>query len=211
MTMIVGIHLGEYVIVAADKREVTMLGDVVINVTSDAVEKLIEWNGGVVTGNGYVPLLSQLKNHLATNEITHTGQILEYANSTTANLPDTQANWKNQTNWMFSYLSEVGGELVTRLGFVTSANIDGTHMLEPMTSTIWAKLPDLDDRIKELNDQLVPLDDLEQIGENLDHHVSLLKGLFEYAAAVDNTVCKDFSYFVQSHHGFSKLFTSTQA
>ncbi|EGR2919272.1 hypothetical protein DMW38_23915 [Vibrio parahaemolyticus] len=74
MTMIVGIHLGEYVIVAADKREVTMLGDVVINVTSDAVEKLIEWNGGVVTGNGYVPLLSQLKNHLATNEITHTGQ-----------------------------------------------------------------------------------------------------------------------------------------
>ncbi|EJE4163731.1 hypothetical protein M3916_003889 [Vibrio parahaemolyticus] len=211
MTMIVGIHLGEYILVAADKREVTMLGDIVMNVTSDEVEKLIEWNGGVITGNGYVPLLSDLKDYLATNEITHTDQILDYANAAVLNLPESQAQWKKQTNWMFSYLSQVDGQLTTRLGYVTSSKVDGIHMFEPMSATIWAKLPDLDERIELLNEQLLPLDELEQIRDNLAHHVSLLRSLFEYAATVDETVCKDFSYFVQSHHGFSQLFPSGQA
>ncbi|OCH19093.1 hypothetical protein [Aliivibrio logei] len=211
MTMIVGIHLDDYVIVAADKREVMMLGDVVVNVISNKVEKLIEWNGGVITGSGYVPLLNDLKYYLAENEVNHTGQLLDYANTAASNIALNQASWKKQTNWMFSYLSQIDDQRVTRLGYVMSSKVDGTHMLKPMSATIWAKLPDIDTRIKDLNSQLLPLDSLDQIKENLDYHVSMLKGLFEYAATVDKTVCKDFSYFVQSHHGFSQLFASGQA
>lgn len=206
MTMIVGIHLGEYIIVAADKREVTMFNNIVVDINSDNVEKLIEWNGGIITGNGYVPLLNELKDHIAANEISDTSIILDYANTTVANLPLNQAGWKKQTNWMFSYITQLDNRLVTRLSFVTSSEINGTHMLMPMSSTIWAKLPDLNERIKELNNQLKPLKSWNEFHSNLSYHVSKLEILFKYASTVDQTISRDFSYFVQSHHGFRKLF-----
>lgn len=47
MTMIIALHLGAYVIVAADKRETYQVNGEVVSILSDDVQKLIEWHGGV--------------------------------------------------------------------------------------------------------------------------------------------------------------------
>ena len=61
MTMIIGVNLGEYVIIAADCREAFMCDGEVISIISDEVDKFVKWNGGIITGCGYVPLLADLK------------------------------------------------------------------------------------------------------------------------------------------------------
>ncbi|EHK4786510.1 hypothetical protein [Vibrio parahaemolyticus] len=48
MTMIVGLHLGDYVLVAADKRETYVVNGQVVSVISDEVNKLVNWGAGVL-------------------------------------------------------------------------------------------------------------------------------------------------------------------
>lgn len=205
--MIVGINLGNYIIVAADKRQVMKVGDVIVGIVSDNVEKLIEWNGGIITGNGYVPLLDDLKNWLSKTKINSTTEVLEFANDAVLSLPSSQSEWRKQTNWMFSYITKnEQGKFVTRIGFVKSSDINGINLLKPMHSTIWASLPNLDEKIKNLNSELLPLNSLEELPSNLNYHVEKLRDLFDYASTVDQSVSKQFSYYFQSHHGFSQLF-----
>ncbi len=49
MTMLVGMNLGSYILIASDRRETNMLNGKVVKVISDNVDKLIEWNGMVDT------------------------------------------------------------------------------------------------------------------------------------------------------------------
>ncbi len=64
MTMIVGMSLGDFVLVASDRRQVHMTNGVVDYVESDSVNKIIECPLGFITGSGYVPLLNEFKNEL---------------------------------------------------------------------------------------------------------------------------------------------------
>jgi hypothetical protein len=62
--MLVGIHAGDSVWLAADKRAVYKEGNTVVSVVSDDVDKLVEWSGGYITGNGYVDLIDKLKSKI---------------------------------------------------------------------------------------------------------------------------------------------------
>ncbi|WP_415721710.1 hypothetical protein [Photobacterium ganghwense] len=209
MTMIVGIHLGDYVIIAADRREVFIDGGKVSSVISDEVDKFVKWNGGIITGCGYVPLLSELKKHLKHTEITSTNQIVALTKRVVSDLPINASIWRQQTHWMFSYISgsEVGPQC--RLGYIRSEVPDEIHLLYTMRATIWAKLPDIEQRIDTLNAALKPLSRTYDFEENVAYHLGLLKELFLYASTVDETVSKDFNYYIQAYNGDERL--SSQA
>jgi hypothetical protein len=205
MTMIVGINLDEYILVAADRREVCMQDGKVASITSDEINKFVKWNGGIITGCGYVPLLSDLKSYLKTTEITNTNQIVELTKQSVSNLPSYANAWKSQTHWMFSYLAGGEDRNECRLGYINSGSPDEVCMLSPMNSTIWAKLPDIKQRSDSLNNSLKPLSTSNNFNENLHYHLSLIDDLYSYASTVDETVSREFDYYIQCHNGEESL------
>lgn len=209
MTMIVGINLGEYVIVAADRREVFIENGQVASIISDDIDKLVKWNGGVITGCGYVPLLSDLKNYLKRSEIINTDQIVALTKQVVFDLPVHASIWKQQTHWMFTYVTDSYSGSQCRLGYIKSGAPEDVHMLHTMKATIWAKLPDIEQRLEALNNALKPLSSPEEFEANFAYHSGLLKELFSYASAVDETVSENFNFYIQTREGAD--FLSSQA
>ena len=207
--MIVGVNLGEYVIVAADHREVFIENGQVTSIISDDVDKFVKWNGGVITGCGYVPLLSDLKTYLKHTEITNTDQIVALTKQAVSDLPVHASIWKQQTHWMFTYIAGSDAGPQCRLGYIKSDAPEEVHMLHPMKATIWAKLPDIEQRLEALNNALKPLFSPEEFEANFAYHRGLLEELFSYASAVDETVSENFNFYIQMRQGFDIL--SSQA
>jgi len=199
--MIVGLNLDKYVILASDKREVSMSDGQITSINSDKVNKLVKWNGGIITGCGYVSLLSDLKQYLKKTDINHTDQITELAKRSVKNLVSLERVWLNQTHWMFTYITgfERGNEC--RLGFIKSQRPDEIHLVRSMNSLIWAKLPDLSQRVARLNNSLKPLLVANELNENLRYHLGLVEELFSYAHTVDRSVSSKFDYYIQFPSG----------
>ena len=76
MTLLATIHLDKFAIIASDKKEVFIANDIIVSRNENA-EKIIYTGIGLITGAGYVELLSKVKKKVATSEITHTDQIME--------------------------------------------------------------------------------------------------------------------------------------
>ncbi|WP_407507288.1 hypothetical protein [Vibrio parahaemolyticus] len=205
MTMIVGLHLGDYVLVAADKRETYVVNGQVVSVISDEVNKLVNWGAGVVTGSGYVPLLNELKSKLSRINITTTDQILNLANEISESSSEQPEYWRKTTNWMFSFVANTPSGLQCRLGYMNCLKPEEIPMLHQMRATVWAKIPDLEEKIAELNSALKPLTSPQQFQENFQYHLQLVSKLFEYGAKHDDSVCKEFDYYVQFKNGESFL------
>lgn len=195
--MIVALNLGEYTIIAADKREVSIENGKVVSITSDNVEKIIEWNGGVVTGSGFVPLLMDLKESMVSVNISNTDTIISLAKQSLAKLPQNQSNWKDQTNWAFTYITIVDDAPKCRIAYIEAKAINDVRTLENMNVLLWAKLPDINIQREKLIKSLKPLTNASKFKENIEYHLSLIHNLFKYAATVDTTVCAQYSYFIQ--------------
>lgn len=82
-------------------------------------------------------------------------------------------------------------------------------MFHEMRATVWAKIPDLEGKKAELNSSLKPLSSSQQFQENLEYHLQLVNQLFEYGAKHDDSVSKEFDYFVQLRNGESFLSSDT--
>lgn len=197
MTMIVGLNLGTYTIVAADKREIYIENGEIKSIVSDDVEKIIEWNGGIVTGSGFVPLLMDLKESMASENINNTNKIVSLAKASLNKLPRDQSLWEDQTNWVFTYVTEVDDAPKCRIAYIEAKQINDVRVLEDMNVLLWAKLPDIKEQTKKLRESLKPLVDIANFKENIEYHLSLINNLFQYAATVDNSVCANYSFFIQ--------------
>lgn len=194
MSMIVGINLIDYAIMAADKREVLIENGNIQSVRSDEVQKIIAWGGGFITGSGYVPLLGDLKELISNSKISNTDQIVKLAQQSVLRLPESMGYWKNQTNWMFTYSSEVSGNKAVRVAQIESRSPDQIRLLHEMHSTVWAKLPNLDAKIKELTAMLKHSSEFSNLTESIQYHLNLLPNLFQYGSEADKSVCKGYNY-----------------
>ena len=197
MTMIVALHLKAFVLVAADMRETYLVNGEVVSVLSDEIQKLVEWSGGIATGNGYVPLLNDFKRKLSESHITSTDEIAEIARSCSHNLPASQSAWKQSTNWLFTYITDGPCGLTTRVAFIKSQSLEGVNVLEEGQSIIWANLPDYEEQLARLNGLLQPQVDLSDLESSLTYHLKILRDLFAYgaSASVNKSVSKNFQCF----------------
>lgn len=198
MTMIVALHLGSYVLIAADKRETFQVNGEVVSIISDEVQKLIEWPGGVATGSGYVPLLHDFKDKLSNTNIDNTDEIVEVARECSRNLPSSQSEWKKSTNWLFTYLTDGAHGLITRVAFIKSESPEEIGILEKHKSIIWAKMPDYENQLFQLNSRLKPEQDLSNLPDSLSYHLDILTSLYSYVSTVNPSVSAQFTCFVHS-------------
>lgn len=205
MTMIVGMNLADYVLVASDKREVFLVNGKVDRVISDSVSKIIDWKGGYIAGSGYVTVLNALKRAVSTEEITNTDQIVAFAVDKTNLFSKHDPSLLKSSNWMFTYTTDSipGGK--SRLGIISAKEPDKLKLLSDMASTIWAKIPNLDSTIEELNDKLKSISEFTSLEESITYHAALLHKLFGKAALVDESVCPNYDFCIQLNDGSKGL------
>jgi len=201
MTMIVGMNLCEYVLVASDRREVLLVNDKVDHVISDSVNKIIDWNYGYITGSGYVSILNELKKSLVNMEVETVDQIIDKATEIVETFSGNFHDLKDKSNWMLTFVANTEEGRKPRVGIIEAKNPHGIRALNDMTSAIWAKLPSLDEQISNLNAKLKPIDYFNEPKDSILYHVSLLKELFEYGEKHDETVCSQFDYCIQLSDG----------
>ena len=109
MSINIGMHLGEYVLLAADTRVVSDTGAVL----RDDATKIRRTSMGLATGTGFTDLLDLVIDHLAEEEITDTGQIHNaIAGSRDAikrrpyyENPAVREAVDSATQWLFTYLT----------------------------------------------------------------------------------------------------------
>ena len=121
MTLIAGMHLGEYVIVASDKKEVAQVNGIVVPLHEEA-NKIINTDMGLVTGSGYADLLTRVKNRIALNQICHTDEILNIIKKEREAIAQNLACFDEaakkilfHTGWIFSYRTIIHDETRIRL------------------------------------------------------------------------------------------------
>ncbi len=197
MTMLIGIHAGDSVWLAADKRAVYKKGDKVVSVISDEVVKLVEWSGGYITGNGYVDLIDKLKKKINSTKITSTTQILEMTNSLSNELEGMPSSFIKQTRWVITLCSGTEAVVTPKIGYIEpfSANV---NMLTERSCLVWLNISADAMQIlqSETEKHIRRVDSFDEFNEAVSHYRSLFQQLFEFGSSHDDTVSSEFEYSV---------------
>lgn len=199
MTLIIGINLKDYLILAADRREVCLVNGDVAEIRSDNVNKIIDWKQGYITGSGYVPILSKLKETLNSTSVAHTSEILDLAVSSSndvfnINVPFQVKNyWMCRTRWYLSYLTyDDNDNNVLRLAIVESDRIEGLRLVHEM-DIVFSNLFDGSDALRdEISSRLKPLSEFDDLQDSIDYHVNLLPKIFLRASENLESVSRDY-------------------
>ena len=219
MSLVVGLHLGNLAIIAADKRVVSMYGQTMI-VDHDEAEKIINAGIGYVSGSGIVELLDLVKEALADIEITHTDQIraiISRERDRFRSVHSANPEWAEQqikkTGWMFTYMTEAGGETVLRVALVHGAwNDDEIGLLYKGTAKVLVPVDGTAEEAQRLSDMLTQnlktTDELPNLVASISYHVPLLRVVFKYASEICETASETFHVAV--HGSDSQMLISKE-
>ncbi|MCX7109050.1 MAG: hypothetical protein NTX45_02760 [Proteobacteria bacterium] len=129
MSLIAGLHLGNFALIASDKREMTINGDTLV-FDHDEAEKIINAGLGYISGSGIVELLNSVKVALVNTEITHTDEILDIIKSARECfrlMHYTNLEWAEKqikkTGWNFTYITEENGQPTVRVAIASVARM----------------------------------------------------------------------------------------
>lgn len=123
MTCILVAHLGEHVILAADKRAVQINADGSRAVLNDDVEKIVETGVGVITGAGIVEMLDEVKSKFGGKNFNDSGEVLESILQVRKDYSERYSGSSRldkdlrETSWVFTYPATEQGKAVTRVRF----------------------------------------------------------------------------------------------
>jgi len=120
MTCILVAHLGDEVIIAADKRVSCITQDGLRIPLGDNEEKIVRTQVGVITGTGLTTMLEPVKSRARDNGFSSSEDILDSIlnvrtsfSKDNADSPYLQADLA-ETSWMFTYPTAENDKLVTR-------------------------------------------------------------------------------------------------
>ncbi|RYL23844.1 hypothetical protein [Acinetobacter baumannii] len=189
MTMLVIINHEENAILAADKRSTYFHDENTFEVISDSENKIVDWNGGYITGTGYVPLLTSIKNAAASDNVWTYGEI-EDALKNTLNTNVFHQHWINTTNFASIYLTSKG-----TMAVLTQAKNCRTSIVDKNTCTILVKDVDVSSYEDEINTLLQK--------KSIDFLAlrDCLIELFEYVSKHNATVSKAFDFAIVNNEG----------
>lgn len=201
MTLIIGMHLSDYVIIASDKKEVAVLNGIVIPLHEDA-NKIINTDMGLVTGSGFVDLLNRVKNRIALNQICHTDEILNIIKTEREAIAqilgcfdEAERKILFHTGWIFSYRTIIDDEIRIRLA-IYHPSIDEQYYATINEKDAIAVFP-LDivpEQAKSFNERLrssmLSLDNEPDINRNMSYNISQLLTLIAAVSEISETVSK---------------------
>lgn len=212
MSLIAGLHFGNFALIAADKREMSIYGDILVP-AHDEAEKIINAELGYVTGSGIVELLHPVKDALANTEITHTDQILaiiakererfRFEHSTDSEWAEEQIK---KTGWLFTYMTEDDGQATVRIAMVHGAwNGDGIELLYKGAAKVLVPIDGTGEEAQRLSDilaqNLKTTDELPDLSESIGYHIPLLQTVFKYSSEICDSVSESFHVAVHTNDG----------
>lgn len=204
MTMLVGIHTGDAVFIAADKRSVYKENGEVKSVVSDEAMKIVPWSGGYITGSGYVDLLDKLKHKLSEHTIEDTTQIFDVINEMNNELVGLPEEIVKSTRWVLSFCSGSKENISPKLTYV-EAGSNVVKGFEAGDCFVWLNLSV--DVLKNLSEQVKAniqrLDSFATIEEGFSHYIEMFEQLFQLGSEHDETVCRSYEFAVMFADGSS--------
>jgi len=212
MSLIAGLHLGDFVLIAADKRVVNFYGNTLVP-DHDEAEKIIDAGLGYVTGSGIVELLQYVEEAIANNEITHIDQILEIVAKERERFRSAHSDdheWAEaqirKTGWMFTYMTEEDGQVAVRIAIVHGSwNDDGIRLLYKGTAMVLVPFDGSPEEAQRLSDiltkNLKTTDELSDFAESASYHIPILQEVFKYASRSCSSVSENFHVAVHSTDG----------
>lgn len=123
MTCILIAHLGDEVLIAADKRVTHITQDGVKIPSGDNEEKIVRTEVGVITGTGSLAMLDPVKSHVRDHGFSNTDDVLDLILRVRASFSEVYADSPRlqadlaETSWMFTYLTAVNDKPVTRFAY----------------------------------------------------------------------------------------------
>ncbi|ADI89909.1 hypothetical protein [Acinetobacter oleivorans] len=187
MTMCVLIRNAGSLAIAADNRAVYMQNGKVSHVVSNNIKKIIEWNGGYISGSGSADILENVKAFAAKNPITSIYQIIEYLEHYKArNIIDNY--WLDTTHLTAIYLTDAGDRAV-----YINANTEEPRALDDSSVLIFVK--DIDtENFKELIKA-----EFHENGFNIENVIEILRSLFKFVSERNETVSSTFDFAFQNY------------
>lgn len=120
MTCILVAHLGDEVIIAADKRVTQITQDGVKIPHGDNEEKIVRTKVGVITGAGSVAMLDPVKSYVRDHGFNSPDDVLDLILHTRDSFSEFHAESPRlhadlaETSWMFTYPTVVNDQAITR-------------------------------------------------------------------------------------------------
>ena len=120
MTCILVAHLGDEVIIAADKRVTQITQDGVKIPHGDNEEKIVRTKVGVITGAGSVAMLDPVKTYVRDHGFNSPDDVLDLILHTRDSFSEFHAESPRlhadlaETSWMFTYPTVVNDQAITR-------------------------------------------------------------------------------------------------
>ncbi|WPP55919.1 hypothetical protein SOI69_01255 [Acinetobacter pittii] len=172
---------------AADNRAVYMKNGKVSYVVSNNIKKIIEWNGGYISGSGSADILENIKDFAAKNPITNIYQIIDYlAQYKTQNIIDEY--WLNTTHLTAIYLTDAGDRAI-----YINANTEEPRAL--IDSSVLILVKDVDTKKFE---ELIKAE-FNENGFNIENVIEILRSLFKFVSERNETVSSTFDFAFQNY------------
>ncbi|MFV5378724.1 hypothetical protein [Acinetobacter pittii] len=172
---------------AADNRAVYMKNGKVSHVVSNNIKKIIEWNGGYISGSGSADILENVKAFAAKNPINSIYQIIDYLEHYKAqNIIDEY--WLNTTHLTAIYLTDAGDRAI-----YINAHTEEPRALDDSSVLILVK--DVDTQKFE---ELIKAE-FHEAGFNIENVIEILRSLFKFVSEKNETVSSTFDFAFQNY------------
>lgn len=122
MTMIIAANLGEYVLLAADKRKVMIGSDGLISDIISDNEKKISFNDNLaITGMGYVEILDEFKSLLLKTKIENTDTFLSLAKKIYDSRTISSEYKFSTTKYVITYKTQLNDDVLLNIGIIEAS------------------------------------------------------------------------------------------
>ncbi len=224
MSLIVAMHLGNFAVIAADRRVVSQYGNSLV-VDHDNAEKIVYAGMGFVSGSGIIELLDSVIEAFLNTKITHTDQILQIITEERKKFLSrhfANQEWAKQqiqkTGWMFTYPTVIDDHATVRIAMLHGSwDSDDLGLLCKGMAKVFAPVDGTGEEAQRLSDiltkHLKTTDELPDLSESISYHIPFLQTLFNLASESYDSVSKSFHIAVHTNDGrmliSSKISTSS--
>lgn len=226
MTMVVGMHLGSYVLIAADTR-MTYYPSASTRSWRDGKGKVHTTKLGLISGAGFAPLLDAVRQRLATGEGEGIRCLDDIKRITAEEAsrhrpplewPDDAKRAHEKSAWLMTWLNptRLGGDHL-RLGLLPAFTDPHVYSIEKGDVALLAPLelsPDDIEKAREnLKRDMVTPDTPEGFVASVEENVALVASAIRWGASVSDGVGEDFQVGVhteRSQTGVSEIVTATE-
>ena len=203
MTFIVAIQLNDSIIVASDKKKVTLREDRSIQLCDKKFSKLHAWDKGIITGTGESYVISrsvELFKKIAHSDINKLPQCLDLSRQIREQEIGTKYFQVENTKLLCSSYSQQGAQLykIERFNLLQPYTLTA---IEPMDITVWLFHPNINAISTNLQDLYSDLKDYAMFTNQMDwmnYYINRIAPIYKKQSKEDAFMSQSFDIFFQT-------------